>query len=253
MIKINYNKFNINININLTTKTLNDNVSNIDMIRYIKGILTNKDRFISRFVNVILDVEDKLKEHLDEKELKSINIKEFMNELLSIYDNVKPFTYIEAFKIENDAFRSLVFGSINISEMIEELGHERIKTEGKRVKHKQFDKEGNFLGYKEYDVIYEVHKINGQKLRIEDCYALKMWCTSTNKEHWLWINDDHKDSPLEAISSTFMVHKNIIPYIKELKRQGDILLVELTKEIKPEGELIPLTAEQYFRLLTAQS
>ncbi len=51
------------------------------------------------------------------------------------------------------------------------------------------------------------------------------------------------------------VHKNLVEgnHIKELKRQGDVLLVELNDDVTPEGELVPLTAEQYFGFLTAQS
>ena len=81
----------------------------------------------------------------------------------------------------------------------------------------------------------------------------RYWCTTTNKEHWLWIEDEYKDSPLEAVASTFRIHENLIPHIKELKRQGDVLLVEMQKDIEPEGEIIPLTSKQYFDLLTCQS
>jgi hypothetical protein len=69
----------------------------------------------------------------------------------------------------------------------------------------------------------------------------------------LWIEDQYKDSPLEAVASTFRIHENLIPHIKEIKRQGDILLVELNQDVEPQGNIVPLTAEQYFGFLTAQS
>ena len=170
---------------------------------------------------------------------------------------VEPFTYGDAFKIENEEFQAKVFGSIDIVDMIKELGHERIKTDGKRVKHKEFTSSGEFLGYKEYDVVYETHKVDITKLGLEgeSSYALRCWCTTTDKEHWLWIEDEYKDDPLEAVASTMRVHKNFIEgnHIKELKRQGDVFLVELNYDVQPEGELVPLTAEQYFGFLTAQS
>jgi hypothetical protein len=88
----------------------------------------------------------------------------------------------------------------------------------------------------------------------EDLFAVKCWCTTTDKEHWLWIEEEYKENPLEAIASTFRIHENLIPYIKEIKRQGDILLVEMLDDtIEPSGNIVPLNAEQYFRLLTAQS
>jgi hypothetical protein len=45
----------------------------------------------------------------------------------------------------------------------------------------------------------------------------------------------------------------MIPHIKEIKRQGDVLLFEMKKELLPEGKIVPLTADQYFNLLVAQS
>lgn len=261
-IKINYNKFDVNLSINLTKKELYSNVANEDVIKYLKGIFTNKARFESRFINEVKGVKDTMTklqakgklDKYDHVEPNDFECEDFMNELLEIYDQVEQFTYPEAFKLDNQRFQIEVFGSIDITEMIEELGHERIKTEGKPVKHKQFDNEGNFLGYKEYDNIYEVHKVKGDKLGLdEDLYAIKCWCTTTNQEHWLWIEDEYKDDPLEAIASTFRIHENLIPHIKELKRQGDVLLVEMKKDVTPEGEIVPLNAEQYFSLLTAQS
>ena len=69
----------------------------------------------------------------------------------------------------------------------------------------------------------------------------------------MWIDSKYKDKPLEAVASTFHIHKNLIPHIKELKRQGDIMLVEMDEDINPEGEVVPLTAEQYFGLLTSET
>jgi aromatic ring-opening dioxygenase LigB subunit len=69
----------------------------------------------------------------------------------------------------------------------------------------------------------------------------------------LWIEEQYKDNPLEAVASTFRLHENVIPHIKEIKRQGDILLLEMNEDVKPEGNVVPLTAAQYFGLLTAQS
>ena len=69
--------------------------------------------------------------------------------------------------------------------------------------------------------IYETYEVKGEKLKLrENVYALKVWCTSTDKEHWLWIDKKYKDNPLEAVASTFHIHENLIPHIKELKRQG---------------------------------
>ena len=243
---IKFSKNGIDLRINLTTNELCEGIPNDEVMRYLKGVLTNKERFKGRF------------SHPLKKAIKEYALSEdtsFIDGLEKAYKGVTPYTYNEAFKISDDMFRSKVFGSINVNEMIINLGSKRIATEGKRVNHKKYDKNGNFLGYEEYDVIYEIHEVKGEKLGIEEnVYALKCWCTSTNKEHSIWIEEKYKDSPLEAVASLVRIHENLIPNIKEIKRQGDMILVEMIDDtIEPKGVEVPLNAEQYFRLLSAQS
>ena len=172
------------------------------------------------------------------------------------FEATKPFTYEQAFNLKSKDFQSLVFGSIDVPDMIKNLGHKRLKVEGKTVTHKQFAPSGEYLGDKTYEVIYETHSVDGDKLGIrEPLYAIKCWCTSTDEEHWLFIDEKYKDSPLEAIASTFVIHETIIPHIKCLKRQGDLLFVELKEPFTPkeDDKLVALTSEQYFSWLDAQS
>jgi len=256
---IHYDKWNVLLRFSIDTMRFYDDVTNLEVLKYLKGQFTNKTRFKSRFIDLMKDVKNQLVDFDPTVELSLFDCDKAMDELLEAYDDAKPYEYIEAFKIENAEFRAKVFGSIDIVEMIKELGHERVATEGKHLRHKQFSKEGEFLGYVEYDVIYETHRVNGDALNIEgdnsDVYALRCWCTTTDKEHWLWIEDEYKDNPLEAVAQTFRVHASIIPHITEIKRQGDILLVELDSDVEPieDDEIVPLTSEQYFGFLTAQS
>lgn len=225
--------------------------SNEEFLRYLKGIYPNKEKFIDRYIKPLQEKTEDLKQY-DAK--AHAEFQHFLNYLASDYNKVRKFSFKESFKIENKEFQALVFSSIDITTMIGELGAKRIKTDGIESNHKEYDIDGNFIGMKKYHNIYEVHEVSGKKLGLnENLYVVKCWCTSTNKEHWLWIKDDYKDDPLSAIASTFIIHKNIIPHIKCLKRQGDLLLIEMNKYIKPEGDLVSLTKEQYFGLLEAQS
>jgi hypothetical protein len=214
----------------------------LSVVRYLKGVYTNKERFISRCMPLFSDG-------------CCSYIKGLSAEMLELYDTCEPYTYKECFLIKNEEYKNIVWGSINIVDMINELGKEMIAVEGKPVRHKQYNYDGEFTGYKEYDVIYETHKIDCAKLGVEDSYAVRCWCTTTDEEHWLWVSDEHKDSPLDAIAATFMVHKSVKPHIKEIKRQGDILLLDMKKEVNvPKGDpMVSFTADEYFGLLTAQS
>jgi hypothetical protein len=226
-----------------------DLVTKFDMIRFLKTKYTNRERFVSGFIDPVFEL---LVDSQDNSELDVL--RSMLEFFLDEYDNVTAFTYQQAFAIRSEAFKAIIFGSIRVPEMIKALGHSRIATAGQAVKHKQYSKQGDFLGYREYDVVFETHVVNGKALGLRDnVYAVKCWCTSTDNEHWLWIEDQYKDDPLEAIARTFHIHENLVPFIKELKRQGDILLVELTEDIEPRGNMVSLSKDQYFGLLTAQS
>ena len=221
------------------------------VIRYIRTRYTNKERFVSGFVTPVRDLMSKISNSSTELPRNLISL---IDLIVNSYDNAEPYTYAEAFHIPSEVFRSMVFGCIRVPEMIKELGHTRIATAGKPVRHKQFAPDGEFLGYREYDVVFETHRVDGTKLGLREAiYAVRCWCTTTHNEHWLWIHDEWRSDPLEAIAHTFQVHENLVPHIKELKRQGDVLLVELTQDIEPRGAMVTLSADQYFGLLTAQS
>ncbi len=226
--------------------------------RLCKMRYTNKNRFLNRYIKVL---KAHLKAHGCENRIPSIET------LVQYYDMVQPFTYSEAFSIKDITFKNVVFSTINVGEMIASLGHERIQTEGKNVSHRRYKADGTY-DIVNYDVIYELHKVDCTKLleanttdnrfgmRFTDnfVYAVKCWCTSTNKEHWLWVETEYAlKGPLEAIASTVRVYKNMLPHITAIKRQGDVFLFEMDKEIFPSGEIVPLNADTYFKLLVAQS
>lgn len=237
---IDYGRKGLNLKYNINENTF-DNCSLTDGLRYIKGMWSTYDKFYNEFISKLPDFNNKM-------------FWKPFEQFKDMYNDVEPFTYKEAFELENLEFQALVFGSVDISEMINNLGKERIKTDGKRVTRKVWDKDGNRLDDIEYDNVYETYEVNGEKIGVnEPMYAVKCWCTSTNQEHWLWIEDEYKDDPLAAIASTFRFAENVIPKIKELKRQGDIILLEMEEEVTPEGQERALTKEEYFGLLTSES
>ena len=250
---INYNNFDVEIALDVEQKTFDNDISVIDALRFLKGSFSNKDRFRTRFIDIMRTPS------LDKRPevAKEFNVDDVLDKMLDLYDEVEPFTYKESFEITDPEFQAKVFGSIDIGEMIKELGSKRIATEGIEVQRKQFSESGEFQGMASNNNIYEVHEVNGEKLGLEEMvYALKCWCTTTNEEHWLWIEDAFKDDPLAAVASTFRLPENLIPHVKELKRQGDILLVEMldsAEGVEPSNDIVPLSSEQYFRLLTAES
>lgn len=205
----------------------------------------------------------KNRETFEKEVLSKITKIELLTNLSAYFDKafnyVSPLTPLEAMQKLSEAQLARAFEEFNIPEIILSFNPKRIAVSGKELTKKRFDLEGNRLSDVTYSAIYETYEVVIPfQNEIITAYAIKCWCTTTEKEHWLWLEEQYKDDPLEAIASTFRVHQQIIPYIKELKRQGDILLVELTQDVNIDepfsnSSLVPLTAEQYFSLLTIES
>lgn len=232
------------ISYNLDSDTFISGVDIFDFARYLKGRYSNSARCKARLLDYFYEaVEAYDKPHL----------KYSLDLLLNYVDKATPYSYKEAFQISDNSFKALVFGSINIPEMIKNLGHERVSVEGKEVRHRKYKEDGSY-DMVDYTVVYELHKVNGKALDIDDSYAVKCWCTTTEEEHWLWVESSYADKgALEAIASTCRVYQDMIPFIVSIKRQGDVFLFEMSETVKPKGPIVPLTADQYFGLLVAQS
>lgn len=236
------------------------------IMRFFVGAYHNKERFVAQLIRPNLEFLDQMVndpdpdlDFFDESEAKPV--REWLNLAESTFTDYTPFTYKEAWELKSDDLKMAVFGTVDLSEMLEELDGVKYKVDGKKTMNRIFDPQtGKHIGDEENDNVYELWKVKGDKLGMEgeEFHIIKCWCTSTNQEHLIWIDDEFKDDPFAAIAGTFSVHENIIPYIKCLKRQGDVLLVEMKDEyeekgIKPEGEMVRLTPEQYFGLMVSQA
>lgn len=228
-------------------------VDDVSITRYLKGVYReNKSRFNERFTKFFLS-------RLEAYELQEYN--SIIQNIQYMWDYVSPFSYKEAFELGEAQFRALVFSSIDIREMINELGSERICVEGKELINKTWNPIKNEFENISYSVIYELHHVNGDKLGItsgEKLPVIKCWCTSTNEEHWLWVDNifsDPSSSPLDAIASTCVIYKSMKGKINHIIRQGDVFLFEMNEDVVPSEneELLTLPMNEYFSLLKSQS
>lgn len=226
--------------------------SQAQFVKMLKLVFTNKARFESRFLGRLRIGAELAMAKGKEGDAKSVT--DFCQKMAKLYDKHDAFTLKEAFSLSNKEFQAVVFKFISVPDMMAELGHERIKTEGITLNLETYDKEGNFTGMEENNNVYELYKVDRTKLGLDTSgYAIKCWCTTTNKEHWLWIQEKYANSPLEGIASTFVVHENIIPFITAIRRQGDVLMVDMSERVEPMGNKRSLTADEYFKLLKCQS
>lgn len=159
------------------------------------------------------------------------------------WNNYEPFSIKEIFEIEDLQFRRMVFQYLTPAQIMTYLEAKRIGTAGYEMKSGKHN-------------IYEMYEADVSKLDPQmrgNVYAVKCWCTTTNKEHYLWVDAKYKDDPLTAIASTAMFDENVIPKLKKFHRQGDIFLIELDEQVKLSGKIKSLTKEQYFELLDQEA
>ena len=216
-------------------------------VKYLRTLYQdNKERFQKKFLEPT-------------KQWLSMNDNEDVDSVIQLYeevfDNTAPYTYEDAFKITNSGFRGKVFSVINVPEMIQHLGATRLKTNGIELKNKVYNPITDSFEINEMSQIYELYEVNGKGIGLtKSVYAIKCWCTSTNNEHWLWL-DKFYDDPLDAIASTCKVYKPMIGHIKHIIRQGDVFLFEMKTPvtINETDEIVSLTKDVYFKLLKSQS
>lgn len=233
--------------VNLETYLIENVPTYEDAGRYLKNkYLSNDKRFKKRFL-------EPLSTFLQMNDIE--NHKDIISFYESLWEIATPFTYKEAFSIQKDEFRALVFSTIRVPEMVKELGHKRIASDGIELVNKVYNPIKKEFEDVPFTQVYEVHEVNGTKLGLNTTlYAIKCWCTSTDNEHWLWL-DKKYDCPLEAIASTCKIYKSMKGNIKHIIRQGDVFIHEMKEDILPEEneEIISLTKKEYFSLLKSQS
>jgi hypothetical protein len=233
-----------NLEYNIEHNTFNQSVDWNDLGRYLKGVFKNQERFTERFLKPL---KDYVIAYNRPDRIESLNL------LNHYFAKATPYSYEEAFKLTNKVFQALVFGSINITEMLEKLGSNRLGASGVELKQRVYSEDGSYK-IEPYTAIYELYSIDCSNLGASETgFVVKCWCTTTQKEHWIWVEKEYATDPLTAIASTCRVYENMIGHIAAIKRQGDVFLFEMTDDIIPNGPIIPLTAKQYFGLLVSQT
>jgi len=237
-----------NVSIDLDTMIISSS-SYEDSVRFLKTKYDNNyERFKSRFLDIV------------SRDIEMYNNLQLSHSFFNLYHNlwnsVNKFSYEDAFNIKSNQLRALVFSVINVPEMIRHLGSTRIKTSGIDLTNKIYNEyKGEFIE-NEFTQIYELHSVKGEKIGLDETlYTIKCWCTSTNEEHWLWVDEESIPNmcPLEGIASTCRVYENMIGNIKHIIRQGDVFIFEMNKKVIPNSEVVSLDKDTYFKLLKSQS
>lgn len=209
------------------------------------------------------------------------SLKDFDQFVKECWDTVVPFTVEDAFKVENAEERRIYFDAIGIEKLFKSLEPELLDRQVIKKKRARWD--GDNKEYtNEFEDVYELYKIEAKKLfpdsssidswRVSNSsiYAVRCWCTTTNREYWLyvtreaalggnwWYSDEterSKPDAIRAIAWTIRVdvHEEDI---EKIYRQGDIIVVKMKDDADiSKSTLTPyhLEKEQYLSLMYSET
>ena len=185
------------------------------------------------------------------------------------WNSIEPVTVKEALSISNTEIRRTYFDCIGVVKLFKEL---EPKLRNKQVINKKrtcWD-EDNKENIRKFEDVYELYEIEGIKLFDKDrwgrepspIYAVRCWCTTTNREYWLYVNeeaatgqrwwgDDVKKQydAIRAIAWTILID---VTNPERIYRQGDIIVVKKSKD-STETRPYHLSKDQYLSLMYSET
>lgn len=175
--------------------------------------------------------------------------------------NCKPFEIEDIFKLEFTEHKRFVYNVFGIERIFKSLPFKLIGKETIHKKRTKWDKELKPYNH-EFDDTYELYSLpltamfpelkdSARGRQNEIIYCVKMICTTTAKEHMIWVPREvaEKKDPIAAIAWT--IQRNITNP-KRIFRQGDIIIFEHSEDSKPCAPT-PLTRKEYETLIVAET
>ena len=217
------------------------------------------------------DYRDFQKEVIVHESLKDFDL--FVQEC---WNRIEPFTVEDALKVANTEERRTYFDAIGIEKLFKQLDPKLLDKQVLKKSRTRWDDEFNEYTY-EFEDVYELYEIEGTKLYDlnkwgqvpQPIYAVRCWCTTTNREYWLYVpreaalgaswwqvdNEDTKPDAIRAIAWTVRIDVPVED-VEKIYRQGDIIVAKIKAEIdSTTTSALPyhLSKEHYLQLMYSET
>jgi len=206
------------------------------------------------------------------------SLKDFDAFVQECWDSVVPVTVEEALQLENTEERRTYFDAIGIEKLFKSLDPKLLDKQTIKKSRTRWDDE--FKEYThEFEDIYELYEIEATKMFKTDrwgnpptqhIYAVRCWCTTTNREYWLyvpreaalgrqwWSSDEARENKPDAIRAIAWTVRVDVPEenVERIYRQGDIIVAKIKTSAKAtETTMSPyhLSKEQYLSLMYSET
>lgn len=193
------------------------------------------------------------------------------------WDKIEQVTVEDALKIENTEERRTYFDAIGIEKLFKSLKPKLLDKQTIKKSRVKWDEEFNEYTH-EFEDVYELYEIEATKMFSKDrwgniptqnTYAVRCWCTTTNREYWLyvpreaalgatWWNRDSEDNKPDAIRAIAWTVRIDVPEenVEKIYRQGDIIVAKMKDSAKAtETTFNPyhLSKENYLSLMYSET
>ena len=193
------------------------------------------------------------------------------------WDKIEQVTVEDALKIENTEERRTYFDAIGIEKLFKSLKPKLLDKQTIKKSRVKWDEEFNEYTH-EFEDVYELYEIEATKMFSKDrwgntptqnTYAVRCWCTTTNREYWLyvpreaalgatWWNRDSEDNKPDAIRAIAWTVRIDVPEenVEKIYRQGDIIVAKMKDKAKvTETTMSPyhLSKENYLSLMYSET
>jgi len=195
------------------------------------------------------------------------------------WNKIKPVTVQEALQVENTEERRTYFDAIGIEKLFKALEPELLDRQVIKKKRTKWDDANDPIEY-EFEDVYELYQIEGNKLFDADkwgnnpnmdvnfqwdIYAVRCWCTTTNREYWLYVNreaalgnrwwagDEKERTKPDAIRAIAWTIRLDVQDPERIYRQGDIIVAKIGSKTTEHSFFRHLEKDQYLKLMYSET
>lgn len=198
-------------------------------------------------------------------------LKDFYNFVAEMWESITPVTVEEALKLSNTEDRRTYFDCIGPEKLFKDLNAKRLDKQVVKKSRTRWDDNNDPYEY-EFEDVYELYKIPASKIfeapeakwmRQDDVYAVRCWCTTTNREYWLFVpksaavesvwEDGNSTETYDAVKAIAWTIRINVDKPERIYRQGDIIIVKAGPKSKVKGWSSHLDKEDYLSLMYSET
>jgi len=219
------------------------------------------------------DIRDFFKDVITHDQLQDFGL--FVEEC---WNRIEPVTVEEALQQENTEDRRVFFDAIGIEKLFKSLDPKLLDKQVIDKNRTRWDDELNEYTYT-FEDVYELYELDAKKMFKTDrwgneprehIYAVRCWCTTTNREYWLyvpreaalgstwWAGDQDNEARADAIRAIAWTVRIDVPEenVEKIYRQGDIIVAKMKDKAKATVSTFNpyhLSKEQYLSLMYSET